>query len=341
MRILVESRNLMMDSLHKLRPGAVQIVSYMTSKRILDFGSAILRTFNRVFGAALTILQDAIRHFARVRASEASATIAYFSMFSIFPLILVIISLASKFLEAGYVRENLVDNITKLIPVSSDIIVTNIQVVLDRRGPVGTMAIIGLIWSATAMFNTLALNLDRAWPDADSHNLFERRLVALAMFVSLAAMLVGTIFLSATVEVLPHFNIKLWGTLATYETPIWIILSNLGPFLLRFFVIYAIYSFVPKASVPSKSAFWGAVFATAGWEIVTMLITSYFKSGLVQYELVYGSLGRIIALMLWIYASSVIILLGAYISAAHERFHKIKKQLSSESYTFPESTIDD
>lgn len=308
----------------------------MTAKRVFNLGLDILRSINRLTGGSLSILQDAIRHFTKDRAVEASATIAYFSVFSIFPLILVIISLASKFLEAGYVRENLVAYVTNLIPVSSDIIVTNIQVVLDKRGSVGIIALIGLIWSATAMFNTLALNLDRAWPDADSHNLFERRLVALAMFVSLAAMLIGTIFLSATVEVLPHFNIKLWGTLATYKTPIWIITSNLGPFLLRFTVIYAIYCFVPKASVPNKSAFWGALFATAGWELVTMLITSYFKSGLVQYELVYGSVGRIIALMLWIYASSIIILLGAYISAAHDRYQKIKVFKASNT---PKSTL--
>jgi membrane protein len=156
------------------------------------------------------------------------------------------------------------------------------------------------------------------------------------MFVSLAAMLVGTIFLSATIKVLPNFNIKLWGTLATYKSPIWIIISNLGPFLLRFLVIYAIYCFVPKASVPSKSAFWGALFATAGWGLVTMLITNYFNSGLVQYELVYGSLGRIIALMLWIYVSSIIVLLGAYVSAAHDRYHKISISKRSKS---PKPTI--
>ncbi len=324
----------MMNTNRKQPRNVDKIINHATAKRITKFSLDLLRKLNRISGGAFSIFRDALSHFARDRAVEAAATIAYFSIFSIFPLILVIISLASKFLEAGYVQENLIAYVANLIPISSDIIVTNIQVVLDRRGTVGTIALIGLIWSATAMFNTLALNLDRAWPDADSHNLFERRLVALAMFVSLAAMLVGTIFLSATVEVLPHFNIKLWGTLATYKTPIWIILSNLGPFLLRFFVIYAIYCFVPKAAVPSSSSFWGALFATAGWEMVTMLITSYFKSGLVQYELVYGSLGRIIALMLWVYASSIIILLGAYISSAHARYHRIKKLLISQSLDY-------
>jgi membrane protein len=319
----------MKHSMQRLFSEAKDSLKQVSVDQIWDHCLTYLRAINRFSGGGLSVLKDALRRFTQDRAVEAAATIAYFSIFSIFPLILVIISFASRFLEASFVRENLVIYVTNLIPVSSDLIVTNIQVVMDKRGSVGALALIGLIWSATAMFNTLALNLDRAWPEAVSHNLFERRLVALAMFVSLAAMLVGTIFLSATVDVLPHLNIKLWGTLATYESPVWKITSKIGPFLLRFLVIFAIYCFVPKASVPYKSAFWGALFATSGWELVTTLITSYFKSGLVQYELIYGSLGRIIALMLWFYASSVIILLGAYICAAHERLQiKIAKLAS-------------
>ncbi|MBI9049789.1 MAG: YihY/virulence factor BrkB family protein [Anaerolineaceae bacterium] len=303
----------------------VGIVKSMDIDQIKSTSLMILRKINHITGGLLSIMRDAFGHFAKDRAVEAAATIAYFSIFSIFPLIIGIISLASNFLEASYVRQNLVTYITNTFPISSGLIITNIQVVLDQRGTVGVLALGGLIWSATAMFNTLALNLDRAWPDADSHNVLERRLVAIAMFVSLAALLIATILLSATLDVLPHFNIKLWGTLSTYETTIWKIFSNIGPFILRFGIIYAIYRFVPKAYVPSNSAFWGALFATSGWELVTTLITGYFSTGLVQYELIYGSLGRIIALMLWIYASSIIILLGAYISAAHDRYRKSQK----------------
>jgi membrane protein len=309
--------------IQQISPRAKGYMKKLDFIQIKDDSLMILRKINRFTGGSLTILRDAFHHYSTDRAIEAAGTISYFTFFSIFPLIIGIISIASKFLEINYIKDNLVTYITSTIPVSSDLIITNINVVLEKRGTVGAIAIVGLIWSATAMFNTLALNLDRAWPDADSHNVFERRLVAIAMFVSLAAMLIVTLFLSATLDVLPHFNIKLWGTLSTYETAIWKLASNIGPFILRFAIIYAIYRFVPKAFVPSNSAFWGALFATSGWEIVTTIMTSYLSSGLVQYELVYGSFGRIIALMLWIYVSSMIILLGAYVSAAHDRYQKL------------------
>ena len=55
--------------------------------------------------------------------------------------------------------------------------------------------------------------------------------------------------------------------------------------------------------------------AAAGWEIITLGFTWYLGSGLVQYELVYGSLGTIVGLMFWIYLGSLITLFGAHLTA--------------------------
>jgi membrane protein len=66
-------------------------------------------------------------------------------------------------------------------------------------------------------------------------------------------------------------------------------------------------------------AFWGALVATLAGEIATRGFTWYLSSGIVQYELVYGSLGAIVALMLWIYIGGWIVLFGAHLSAAVAR----------------------
>jgi membrane protein len=56
--------------------------------------------------------------------------------------------------------------------------------------------------------------------------------------------------------------------------------------------------------------------ATIGWELVKAAFAWYLSSGLARHHLVYGSLGAVVALMLWIYLSSLIILFGAHIGAA-------------------------
>jgi membrane protein len=64
------------------------------------------------------------------------------------------------------------------------------------------------------------------------------------------------------------------------------------------------------------AAFWGALVAAVAWELVTDAFTWVLSSGLIHYELVYGSLGAIIALLFWIYLISWILLYGAYLTAA-------------------------
>ena len=88
------------------------------------------------------------------------------------------------------------------------------------------------------------------------------------------------------------------------------------------------YQWIPKAYVKPSEAFWGATFAILLTEDITVIMNWYITSQWVRYELIYGSLGRIIALLLWIYFSSYVILFGAHISSAvGVLFRKNNKQL--------------
>ena len=75
----------------------------------------------------------------------------------------------------------------------------------------------------------------------------------------------------------------------------------------------------------------GAAVAAVGWELANGAFKWYLTSGLARYQLVYGSLGALIALMLWIYISSIIVLFGAHLSATiamHTRLKFDKQELA-------------
>jgi membrane protein len=78
----------------------------------------------------------------------------------------------------------------------------------------------------------------------------------------------------------------------------------------------ALYRWTPSTEVRWKGAIAGALTAALAWELVKGGFTWYLRSGLVRYELVYGSLGTVAALLFWIYISSTITLFGAHLSAA-------------------------
>ena len=105
------------------------------------------------------------------------------------------------------------------------------------------------------------------------------------------------------------------------ETPLWTTFLGSAPRLLVFFALWGLYRWMPNTKVRWSEAFWGALVATPAGEIATDGFSWYLSSGIVHYELVYGSLGTVVALMLWIYIGFTITLFGAHLSAAVAR-HK-------------------
>lgn len=283
---------------------------------------------NDLTGGSLGILTDAIQHFSDARAAEATASIAYYAVFSLFPLLLALIVAGSFVLESEQVQRQVMEVVDEAFPVSHSLIERNIRAVLELRGTVRFVALISLVWSATGVLMALARNINRAWPEAKPRGFLEDRLLALGMVSGLAVLLALSSVSNTVLDVMARFSVPIGGGLSIYETPLWTILSSGAPRLLAFSALLGLYRWVPNTKVKWSEAFCGALMATLAWEIATNGFTWYLSSGIVQYELVYGSLGAVVALMLWIYIIGLITLLGAHLSAAIARRRNVVGVLS-------------
>lgn len=287
-----------------------------------DFVNRIKPLYNRancLTGGCLDILRDAFRRFDAVRAAQATASIAYYAVFSLFPLLLVLIAAGSFVLESQEVQRRVLNFAAEAFPISQELIERNIRGVLDLRGTVGVVAAVGFLWSGSGVLTVLAHNINRAWPDAEPRSYLERRLVALGMVGGLAVLLALSSISSTVLDVLARLSVPLWDELAIYQTTLWALLSGVVPRLLAFVALLGLYRWVPNTRVRWSEALWGALVAVVAGEVATNGFTWYISSGIVQYELVYGSLGAIVALMLWVYIGSLIVLFGAHLSAAIAR----------------------
>ncbi len=273
-------------------------------------------TINQQFDGALDIFRIAGRNFGKERAPEAAASMAYFTLFSLFPLIIVIISFASIILKSQFIQGQILEFVIRFLPVTPDLIINNIENVLDKRGTVGVLATLGLAWSATSMFNVLALNIDRAWPEDKAHNIIERRFIGFVILIGVAILLVVFWFFRTLLEVDLITHILSLFQIPIFETTIWGVITLIGPVFFRFLMFWILYQWIPKASVRPREALWGAVFTTVMTELLTIVMNWYLGSQGMRYELIYGSLGSIIALLLWIYFASFIIFFGAHLSSA-------------------------
>jgi membrane protein len=257
------------------------------------------------------MLRYAVERFSNMHGVEGAASIAFFTVFGLPPLLIVIVTIGSYYLEIPDVQNLLVQIAENNIPIPADIIINFMNEILKQRGAVGIIGLIGFTWAASGVLMTLSANINRAWPTAKQRNVIENRLIA---FIMIAAF----IFFIAITSVL--------STLVTFLTQIEIPGISINPSvglltdwllsILRFGLFFALYFFVPKTKVKKRAALWAAIFASIAWEITSYAFNWYFQSGLANYNVLYGSLGTLVALMFWIYLDCLILVFGAYFSAA-------------------------
>ncbi|HOF28739.1 MAG TPA: YhjD/YihY/BrkB family envelope integrity protein, partial [Anaerolineaceae bacterium] len=138
---------------------------------------------NDRLGGALGIIRHAFTNFNLVHATEASASLAYYGLFSIFPMLLAAVSIGSMFLEGDVVKLKLLNLIMQWIPVSADAVNAQITTVLNMRGPVTIVAIISLLWSGSNVFEKVIVNVNRAFPEGSRPGFLKSRGMALLIIV--------------------------------------------------------------------------------------------------------------------------------------------------------------
>ncbi len=273
--------------------------------------SMSLSKINKQLIRFLHICRYAFKRLGEERGTEAAASIAFYGFFSLFPLLLVLVAVGSSFLKIPRAEAEVLEFLIGLFPFSGELVAKNIEQVLQIRGSVGALALLALAWSGSGVFSVLAININRAWPKTSQHNFIKRRLFALLMLSILVIVLLLLFVLRNIFPLLLSF-VNGWEPLLGklhYFSPLMI-----GGTL--FVTLLILYRWIPNRRVPLKPGIWGGVVASCALGVATKGFTWYLKSGLARYNLVYGSLGAIAILLLWIYISAYIILFGMHLSAA-------------------------
>lgn len=274
----------------------------------------------------IQILRLAIRRFGMLRGAEAAAGTAFYTIFSLFPTLLVVVAIGSFLLEREEVQRQILDIIRFTFPVSPELIVTNIQEVLDLRGPVGVLGFIGLVWSGSGIFTILSRNINLAFPSATPRTFVQSRLIGFAMLASLIVLLAVSSLTLAVLNLLAEISEPLLGFDLIAAVPFWNVITTSISFLAGFIIFFALYRWIPNTAVTWGAAFWAALVTATAWQLTTLAFTWYLRSGLAEYRLVYGSLGAIVALMFWIYLNFLIIFFGAHLTAAIVHHAESKKR---------------
>lgn len=280
---------------------------------------AVYSRANQASGERLSLVRWTLERFGASRGTQASASIAYYTLFSLFPILLVLISAISFFVDFQQAQALVLGVVQEILPDSKgihELVISTLNSVFELRGEVGVIGLVALLWSASGALTTLTFNIDVAWSKERRPHPLKYRLVGIVILAILYVALMAALILAAVLNTLanrPTPVLDLLGLNVDLASP-WIARSL--SWLVTFVVLFALYRWVPSFKVPWSAAGWAALLAGVAWQAVNFGFAWYLSSGLAHYELVYGPLTTIIVLMFWFYLSVLIILLGAHFSAS-------------------------
>ena len=256
-------------------------------------------------------------------ATHLAAGVAYYSLFSLFPLLLGLLAIGGIVLESETQQQEFLNFITDNLPGSRGFVEENIQEVVQFRGILGIGAIVGLLWSASVGMGAVARGVNRAWDIHQNRPFYIAKPLQIMM-----ALAVGVLFLISTsatsaIEVITDPQRDLGIPAQEFFVGLGLagVALRLIPFSINLGIFLLIYYFAPNCKTYWRYVWTGAVAAAVLFEIAKGLFLWYLDN-LASYRQVFGSITSVMILLFWIWVSALILILGAEISSEYGRMRR-------------------
>ncbi len=262
-----------------------------------------------------------VNEFLTRNGPQLAASISYYALFSLFPLTLAIIFATSFFLGPESI-DGLALRAAEQAPVSQETVSEVLGATLQSRNFAGIAGILGLLWAGTAVFGAIRKGVNATWGITQPRPFLQERLIDISLMLGAAILMLVSIF--STAALLYLREIVEFITLGTnvngeFLSGIWDLLASLIPPTLSLVVFVGLYWFLPNTKVRMVEALPGAIAATLAFEGAKYIFVWYVRNYPI-YTSVYGSVGSIVALLVWVYISALILLFGSLITSRYAAY---------------------
>ena len=149
----------------------------------------------------LLILVETLKKAKRDGANDLAATIAFWAFFSIFPLLIGILTLSSHFLESSSLQVRINEAVAEMLPGSAELVKDNLQAVVEYRGTMGLVALLGLFWAASKGFAAMTRAVNQALGLHSDHKFILGKLRHVAMAAAVSVLAIVSLGITVVLEV--------------------------------------------------------------------------------------------------------------------------------------------
>lgn len=272
--------------------------------------------------ALLRIARSLYRRYIEDGVPALSAQTAYFFLLAIFPFMIFLMTII------GYIPLKGIDVLSPLeaiLPYEAyRLLKVNLEYVADRRNlQILSIGFATTLWAASNGIGAVIASINKAYDVKEKRSFFKVKLVSVLFTMALSAMIVVYFVLLVFGHRIGDYMISI-GVPVQYRK-IWDQVRYMTVVLMQVLVFAALYKYTPCSRLRWRDVLPGAVFTTIGW-LLTSLGFAYYVNNFWNLRLLYGSIGGLIALLVWLYLSAMLVILGGEINAviAYERHSGIK-----------------
>ena len=259
------------------------------------------------------LLFEALRDVLAFKSSLYAAATAYFTLYSIFPLILLTLGIASFWFKPYVDSQTILEQFEFIVPALNDLLGQNLEQLFDSRGAITRLSAVILVWSASSIVYMLTRAMDAIWEEVMVRPAWRHRALAIIFTIAISILLlIGSFTWSVVVPIL---NRALPDRLIDVSAYVGV----MGSAFLSVVVFTLLYRMLPHARLEWVDVVLGAVIAGALWEVAKHGFLFFVTNYLTLSNLVYGSMTAIIAFLTWAYISMLIFLYGAHVNVRYRR----------------------
>lgn len=269
------------------------------------------------------MLKAAFQEWNRDKASRLAAALAYYTLFSLAPLLILVIAIAGLFFDSAAVRDQLMGQVESLVGGSS---ADFVRTVLDNANRPGgnsgwiasIISIVLLLIGATGVLTQLQISLNTIWniearPDIGIMNLVRKRLLSLGMIIVIGFLLLISLVISSMIAGFSGYL----STLAPSLDAIVQILNFVISFGITTLLFAMIFKYLPDAIITWGDVWFGAAATAILFTLGKFLIGLYLGNS--SFGSSYGAAGSVIILLIWVFYSAQILFYGAELTQVFAR----------------------
>lgn len=265
------------------------------------------------------IIWQAFAAWRAHRAPRMAAALAYYTLFSFTPLLVIVTVLVGRVVGQEAAQAQVLAFLEEWIGPRGAAFA---RAALENAGQTpgvraGAIGLLLLLYAASNVMGQLKEVLNMIWGvhQRQGHSLVHLvydRVVALLAVIGIGVLLLASVVSSAAIAALDHFT----RAILPGSAQLWQVVNTLVTFTVICFALAVVYHVLPDARVRWRAAWFGAVVGAVLLAVAQILFTLYLR--VVAVGSVYGAAGSLVVFMLWVYYSGQIILFGTECSRAFQ-----------------------